>query len=495
MATRDFRVQMRGSRSVVLFGMFLAILILVAVLNYNNVAGSRVTVREAQQDLGNFYGTLIAILALTVCAVSPGLTATAIVTERQRKSLDLVFCAPVSARYYLVGKLIASYRYVWMLLALSLPITASCVVLGGASWTDVLLTYLVISVDALVLTSMALLVSAVVAKPIAGILWTYACVIAFELLTLPYALLAGQGVEQGQSSMFQILLNPLTVPAAIGTVTRIGTTDVPNWVLAILFGLAIAWVFLRGASSALSPYDDREARTFRLSALALLAAFGLVNGWYFAVHSSAGAVGALRLQDRWPYWSMALVATLLPVALLAPFFVCYGADTDRKYRDDGWFGLRSALTGTASGGLVYLVLCVAAGFGGATFGSNLRGGSLVAPGYAAWLVGFVVAIWGMGRLMSSFNIGLRSARGMVAIAMALAFVAPFLTISSLAAAVPEESRGAMYDFSSLRPALTGATNPHLAYTHAAILAGAGILLALLGDGWIKRVTADKPQSK
>jgi len=51
--------------------------------------------------------------------------------ERQHGPWILVFSAPVAPRYYLVGKTIAVYRYIWMLLILSLPVTAACVVLGG----------------------------------------------------------------------------------------------------------------------------------------------------------------------------------------------------------------------------------------------------------------------------------------------------------------------------------------------------------------------------
>jgi hypothetical protein len=141
---RDFRVQLRGSRSVLLFGAYLLSLITIALLVYSSAIrnGTSVSIVEAQSSLQSFYATVIGLLGGMICLVTPALCATSILTERQRKSLDLVFSAPVSPKYYLVGKMLSSYRYIWMLLVLSLPVTAACVVLGGATWRDVLLGYL-----------------------------------------------------------------------------------------------------------------------------------------------------------------------------------------------------------------------------------------------------------------------------------------------------------------------------------------------------------------
>src|ERR1044072_9677517 len=108
---------------------------------------------DAQHPLKGFYNKIIYLLSTVMWLVAPALTATAIVSERQRKSLDLVFSAPVSPKYYLVGKMLSSYRYVWMLLVLSLPVTAACVVLGGAVWSEGLAAYGLLSLPGVIYTA------------------------------------------------------------------------------------------------------------------------------------------------------------------------------------------------------------------------------------------------------------------------------------------------------------------------------------------------------
>src|SRR5947209_4930518 len=138
-----------------------------------------VSITEVQENLREFYNILMVCLASILCLITPALTAGAITSERQRQSLDLLFSAPVSVKALLVGKLISSYRYTWMLLALSLPITAVCVVMGGATWSDVLAGYALLSFSALVLTAIGLVVSSMAPSVGAAILWTYLAVAGY----------------------------------------------------------------------------------------------------------------------------------------------------------------------------------------------------------------------------------------------------------------------------------------------------------------------------
>ncbi|MEA2552748.1 MAG: hypothetical protein QOJ65_924, partial [Fimbriimonadaceae bacterium] len=136
---RDFRAQLRGNRSFILWMIYLAMLIGLGMLNYSqSVDRGQVSVVQAQAWLQNFYEMIMVLLAAMITLVAPALAATAIVIEKERRSLDLLFSAPVKPKVLLVGKMLSAYRYTWMLLVLSLPVTAVCVVLGGATWSEVL---------------------------------------------------------------------------------------------------------------------------------------------------------------------------------------------------------------------------------------------------------------------------------------------------------------------------------------------------------------------
>ena len=226
-AVRDYRVQLRGNRSVMLFGIYLLILVGVAVFVYDGATGQSRTIYEAQQSLRDFYQLTMGLLGLAVIVVAPALTATTVVMERQRQSIDLIFSAPVSPKYYLVGKMISSFRYTWMLLVLALPVAAASVVLGGATWSDVLVAYFLLSMQGLIFTAFALLISSLVSKPVAAIIWSYALTFAYSMFALTMAEIADQSLRfsrgtSGEASA-AITLSPVTLNDAARTYTLIGS--------------------------------------------------------------------------------------------------------------------------------------------------------------------------------------------------------------------------------------------------------------------------------
>src|SRR5688500_14766550 len=188
-AKRDYRAQLRGTRAIWLWAAYLLILIFIAGVTYSGIVNDAVPqpVAELQFQLQTFYETMMRFLGLMVVLIAPALTATAIVSERQMKSLDLVFTSPMTLKHLLVGKMISSYRYVWMLLILALPVTAVSVVMGGATWMDVLAAYVLLSSCALIVTSIGLLMSAVCATLVSAVLWTYLLVGAYAGLTSFFA--------------------------------------------------------------------------------------------------------------------------------------------------------------------------------------------------------------------------------------------------------------------------------------------------------------------
>ncbi len=194
---RDFRVQLRGNRAILLWGFYLLVLIGFTMIVYSgSAAGAQSSIVDAQRKLREFYQSVMILLAVMINLIAPALTAGSIVMERQRRSLDLVFSAPVTPKYYLVGKMVSSYRYIWMLLILSLPITSACVVLGGATWSDVIAAYLILSSNALIYTAIALLLSTLSRQPVAAVVWSYVASIGYSFIT---AGIAGSAAVSGMA--------------------------------------------------------------------------------------------------------------------------------------------------------------------------------------------------------------------------------------------------------------------------------------------------------
>ncbi len=429
---REFRVQLRGNRSVLLFGAYLVMLIGVAMFVYSEAVGDqRMSIVEAQSRLQSFYMTVMELLAGTICVVAPALSATTVVLERQRRSLDLVFSAPVSPKYFLVGKMLSSYRYIWMLLVLSLPVTAACVVLGGASWGDVLGSYVLLSMQALVLTSISLLMSTLAPKPVSAVLWSYAACIPYLLVTASGAgsFLFGYGHGHSMEAPFFVALSPFMVIQAVGTYTAVGNFDVPNWIPALGVTLLITKIALLTAGSLLSPVG-KEARSLRIHGFFyLVATIGLL-GYYTtsSIGFSSDLGGTLGRTLAW---------VLMPLIVVLPFMTCYGYDGENRFKPNGMFKLTDIFKPTPATGLPYVLLLIggaAVGLvSGFWIGVRESGVSFLSPATAAltpvkaatpnlgafsfveyftFVVAFWVFFWSVGRLASSFGIGLRAARAL-----------------------------------------------------------------------------------
>lgn len=401
---RDFRVQMRGSRSALLFGIYLFVLIGVTMTTYSmatSVYGNSVV--NAQTQLTILYSTVMALLGGVVALVSPALTATTIVIERQRHSFDLIFSAPVRPRYYLVGKLLGSFRYTWMLLILSLPVTATCVMLGGASWTDVLFTYITLSFQGLIFTSFALLMSTVAPRPVSAVVWSYAAAGLFLLITAALSATSAFGSISRASleAPFYNNLNPFSLGFSINTYSTIWGVTVPNWVFTIGIALIICRLCLLAAGAQLSPKPQKEIAALRSQCL-LWAAFAL---GYVGYEQSTSLIG-----NPLP----AAFGLTVPLLMAIPFMVCFGQGAERRYRFNGSFKPVHILDGTVAGAgpflLAYALLICIAPIVGALYRGSPNPIGVEELSTAAYIIAFWFFWWATGRMASAFNSQVKVAR-------------------------------------------------------------------------------------
>lgn len=474
-AQRDYRVQLRGNRSMLLFGLYLAILIGVTTFQYDQIAHAARSVVGTQRQLKDFYGLTMYLLAGMVAIVTPGLASTAIVAERQRRSLDLVFCAPVEPRYYLVGKAIAVYRYVWMLLILSLPVTAACVVLGGASWGDVLTSYALLSIHGLLFAAIGLLVSTLTAKPVTAVVWTYVAVAAYLAAS---GGAAGWAYNEGHNyyhsgvpgeMMPFIALNPFGALFAVGTHTRLLGYDVPNVLLGAVAILVMVRLCLLGAGSTLS--EGRETANLRLHWAIVTVAAALGLGYWLVSSGIYGQLGNFSTQGADGTWVAFSVTSargmilgyglfwlLSPLALALPTLAAYGTDGAQRQRANGWFSVRRAFDGTPAGALPYVTLLIALAAVGGLTGVGVAGGGLppLAFGaYALYTLGFWSFFWAIGRVASSYGMGLRTARTCLVAAFVVFLALPVPFLVAFAGSRPYDMAGtsSAWDLYLLRPVL------------------------------------------
>lgn len=490
-AVRDFRSQLRGNKPVLIWGLYLGLLVVLCMVAYSEfVSQGSASISQLQGQLNQFYLTVMSMLGAVITLAAPALTASAITVERQRRSLDLVFSSPVTPRYLLVGKLIAGFRYLVMLLVLALPVTAVCVVLGGATWTDVLGAFLVLMGNGILLMAIGLLISSVSATTMSAIVGSYLAALSyvffgsfFSLALIPRTFGMGGGTNEAS---WTVTISPFTAAMAAPTFTTIKGVEVPNWALGLVFALAMSRLLLAGAGSSLSPFGSPETKTLRVQgwivAFLLFLLVGLPLGTSMGPFVGAGS------PPQGYFVGLALGIGTVAMFFLLPHLVCYSRDADQKYRPDGLFSIRRMLIGTPSGALPYLWTLALAAAGGLAVGVYWGSGrwpDWLAWSMVLWSIGYVTLWWGLGRLVSSMKLGLRGARAglMALMVLFIAIPVPIITMLMMSTRSPEAWE-TMWRFYILYPLTTSGIE--VAWIYAIVSAVCGILFALLGEANLRR---------
>ncbi len=443
---RDFRTQLRGNRPIWLWLSYLLILILVVALAYNSIVETQSgSIAQVQRRLGEFYQIIMAMLGGIIAIVTPSLTATTVVAERQRKSLDLVFSAPVSLKYYLVGKMLSSLRYTWMLLILALPVTAVCVVMGGATWQDVLSAYVLLTGASLVFTSLGLLLSVVSNTLVSAVLWTYVvagayCIIASFGSAIPTVVSSMYGTRNLEMN-WMVGISPFTVSFAAPTYTTLWGHQIPNWIFVSIYSVMVCKLFLAGAASAMSPFGSSETKGFRVHVLAYVALFTYIVGVSLvppmaATIRSAMGSGPIVTPSRIDYLWIIPAWITFAMTLGLPTYACFNRNEDRKYRPDGMFSVLRIFIGSPSGSLpfalamiaaMYLTLMVAMVFSGVSPDTTTMVASLI------WSFTFTFFWWAVARLASAIASTLKMARIIYTAVFILVIALPLPVLSIIEA--------------------------------------------------------------
>lgn len=496
-AVRDYRSQLRGNRALLLWSVYLALLILLGGLAYSQIMDSEASqsIASLQGQLSNFYGMVIGMLAAVVSLVAPSLTASAITVERQRKSLDLIFSAPVQPRYLLVGKMIASFRYLVMLLVLALPVTAVCVVMGGATWSDVIGCYVVLLSSGLVFMAIGLAVSAQAATLIGSIVNTYILVIAYlwttSMFGVIFAATRSFGGPMGGSTTneapWAVVLTPFTAWMTAPTFTLIYGFEVPNYLLGLVFALAVTKLMLSGAGSVLSPFGSPETRQFRIyglvftGILVFLAGLPMIStarSMATSMSSVAGSTGPTP-----DYMVGSSVATLCIVMFwILPTLVCHAPDAERKFWWDGLISFKAAIRGTPSGALPYILMLWGIIVGVVAGSEYIFNRSLLGFefwGLAAWGLAFLIFWWGVGRFFSGFGMNLKSVRTSLIAAGLVLLALPLPILSMIAFNAGSTPNSDIWMLHMAYP-ITPSGAPY-ALVYAAVMTVVGVLLALASE--------------
>ncbi len=449
---RDLRATMRGTRAFWFQGAYLGLLGILAVTGYalstnqNLFDGMRGTsysprtfsIVDAQHQLQSFYYFIFLTLAALITLISPALTATSVSDERQRQSLDLLVTTPLSATEMLVGKLMSSLAFLGVLLALSLPASALCVLLGGASFGDMFRVYALLAVDAVVLASIGLYFSCACKNSLHSVIWTYVSVISFVAITFFGGFMTA--VENGNpTSIMGIkpiaavgMLSPFAVifPAA-GQSFTLGPVAVPVALAMLPLAFLAVRLLLTAAAYRFGTFGAESGRSLRKQLLAATGLVMLALGYSLFAEgritntAESGIHGIVSMTTQIT-WNVLFALIIVALPFLPGLFVPVKAEdappgdaqTAQIGRDNGYFNPTTMLLPRHSGALPYFYTWLAVAMAGLIAGiaAGNRSHGMIAIQAALTSVIYVAGAgtlaWGLSRLAARFIRAASSARAL-----------------------------------------------------------------------------------
>jgi ABC-type transport system involved in multi-copper enzyme maturation permease subunit len=184
---KELRGRMRGRRAFVFLTVYLVLLGGIAWMfegiqeqTYRNTYAGQAAFASAAIGRGTFTALLL-LQTLLVVVLAPASTASAISTEHEKQTFDMLATTPISSLAIVVGKLLSALVWVFILVLASIPLSALVFVFGGVAPDDVLRGYLVLIATAIGLGSMGLFFSALARRTQAATILNYIAVLAVSL--------------------------------------------------------------------------------------------------------------------------------------------------------------------------------------------------------------------------------------------------------------------------------------------------------------------------
>ena len=155
---REMRALLRGRKFFVSHMLLLTILAGVLLIAATTAAAGP---NKDPAEVGLIlYGAFAVGLSVVVIFLVPAFSCTAITTERESKTLDLLLTTTIRPWEIVWGKLLSALVVILLFMASALPLVTVCFLFGGISPWDLALLYLAVLFSTLVVSSVSLAVSA-----------------------------------------------------------------------------------------------------------------------------------------------------------------------------------------------------------------------------------------------------------------------------------------------------------------------------------------------
>jgi ABC-type transport system involved in multi-copper enzyme maturation permease subunit len=342
-------------------------------------------------------------LGVVIIFLVPAFSCTALTTERETKTLDLLLTTTIRPWEVIWGKLLSALGVILLFMVSALPLVSVCFLFGGISPWDLAQLYLVVLFCTLVVSSMSLAVSAHCKESKSAVVISYVLTMVFLGVVLAGGIFLVESSTSGRGlDAFSGWFSGLHWSEQLLFVV------VPQFLGGAIFALNFA-----AAANRLKPATANRSTNLRAIWLAFLLG-GLLL--YMLTLEVLASRGRLAKGD----WSAMLVATMVIAALLLwPSSLYFSSEevrlSPRLMEDTGRLKnllvpLRIFMPGPATG-LAYSAVSLVLVFGGMVWFGGASAASC-GDGQAAWrnasaalpLGLFLAASAGLAALYSSLGL-------------------------------------------------------------------------------------------
>lgn len=148
---KELRSRMRGRRAFAVMTAYLIAMSLFVLLVYAAFASAASgPFGPNARDVGKaIFVAIIGVQGFLVVFVGPSFTAGAISGEKERQTFELLRTTLLPANRFVMGKLISSLGYVYLMIFAAIPLQSLAFLLGGVSFAELLVSQLILFVAAI----------------------------------------------------------------------------------------------------------------------------------------------------------------------------------------------------------------------------------------------------------------------------------------------------------------------------------------------------------
>jgi ABC-type transport system involved in multi-copper enzyme maturation permease subunit len=179
--TKELKGRMRGRQGFIIIGSYLALISFFIILIYLFITVNK-TISNSDpgflQTVGKvIFSTVVLLELLMLGFIGPALTAGAISSEREHKTIDLLRTSLLSARALVFGKLSSAVIFLLLLIFTAIPVESLAFFLGGVGMAEMVISTLMLVITAIFFCTLGLFFSSFSQRTLIATVFSYASIL------------------------------------------------------------------------------------------------------------------------------------------------------------------------------------------------------------------------------------------------------------------------------------------------------------------------------